>query len=153
MSNALRLATIADLPAVEKIVNDAYAHYTARIGRKPGPMLDDYKALIQNGRVHVFERRSMILGILVLIPRDDAMLLDNVAVAPAAQGSGVGRALLLFAECAAVEAGFRRIRLYTNEAMTENIELYRRVGYAETRRAVENGFRRVYMEKRLDENA
>jgi ribosomal protein S18 acetylase RimI-like enzyme len=75
------------------------------------------------------------------------MLLDNVAVAPAAQGSGLGRKMLEFAEAEAVEAGYRSIRLYTNEAMTENIELYTRMGYSETHRVEEKGFRRVYMSK------
>ena len=33
--------------------------------------------------------------------------------------------------------------------MTENIALYARLGYAETHRAEEKGFRRVYMAKPL----
>ena len=155
----LRLAVADDLSAIENIVCEAYTHYVPLIGQKPGPMFDDYASLIRNKRMHVFERcgfngrapeaRGLIQGILVLIPQDDAMLLDNVAVAPAAQGTGVGRALLEFAERAAFEADFKRIRLYTNEMMTENIELYRRIGYVETHRSVENGLRRVYMEKAL----
>ncbi len=49
-----------------------------------------------------------------------------------------------------MERGFKAIRLYTNEAMTENIRLYERLGFAETHRAQEKGFRRVYMTKPLD---
>lgn len=79
------------------------------------------------------------------------MLLDNVAVAPEAQGTGLGRRMLAFAERAAVEAGYGTINLYTNEAMTENIALYTRLGYAETHRAEEKGLRRVYMRKPLYE--
>jgi ribosomal protein S18 acetylase RimI-like enzyme len=112
-------------------------------------MLDDYGALIEEGRVHVVERNGAVEGILVLIPGKDAMLLDNVAVAPAAQGLGLGRKLLEFAERTAIERGYRRIRLYTNEAMTENIALYSRIGYSETHRAEEKGLRRVYMVKAL----
>ena len=55
--------------------------------------------------------------------------------------------MLQFAEAAAADAGYRRIRLYTNEAMTENIELYTRIGYSETHRVEEKGLRRVYMTK------
>ena len=112
-------------------------------------MLDDYARLIGDGRVHVIEHDGDVVGILVLIPREDAMLLDNVAVSPSAQGLGLGRALLKFAEAAAVDAGFRLIRLYTNEAMTENIALYTRIGYSETHRVEEKGLRRVYMTKAL----
>jgi ribosomal protein S18 acetylase RimI-like enzyme len=63
-------------------------------------------------------------GVLVPIPEENSMLLDNVAVAPAAQGLGLVRRMLQFAERLAVDRGYRYIRLYTNEAMTENIALY-----------------------------
>lgn len=142
-----RAAAAGDRPAVEAIVNAAYFPYISRIGRAPGPMLDDYGALIRNGRVYVMDRGGAVKGILVLIPEQDAMLLDNVAVAPDAQGSGMGRAMLQFAEKAAMEAGYATVRLYTNEAMTENIKLYAKIGYAETHRAEEKGLRRVYMAK------
>ena len=110
-------------------------------------MLDDYSALIEGGHVHVVEHAGVVQGVLVLIPEKDSMLLDNVAVAPAAQGLGLGRLMLAFAERCAIDAGYDSIRLYTNEAMTENIELYARIGYAETHRAEEKGLRRVYMAK------
>lgn len=150
MTSTLRAATRDDLKAVQEIIRAAYAHYIARIGREPGPMLDDYGALIDAGHVHVAERDGAVQGILVLIPQeDDAMLLDNVAVAPEAQGSGLGRLMLDFAERAAIEAGYHAIKLYTNEAMTENIALYSRIGYGETHRVEEKGLRRVYMRKPL----
>ncbi|WP_127091214.1 GNAT family N-acetyltransferase [Aquabacter cavernae] len=146
---ALRLATPADLAAVEALVRAAYAPYIPRIGRPPGPMGDDYAALIAAGQVHVAERAGQVDGVLVLLPEADGLLLDNVAVAPRAQGQGLGRVLLAFAEETARAAGHAAIRLYTNAAMAENIALYARLGYAETHRADEAGFRRVYMSKRL----
>ena len=78
------------------------------------------------------------------------MLLDNVAVAPEAQGSGLGRTMLQFAEHSARMAGYRHIKLYTNEAMTENVALYSRLGYVETHRVEEKGLKRVYVLKPLD---
>ena len=149
MQQLPRLAMGSDLQAVEDIVRTAYSRYVARIGREPGPMRDDYRLLIAERRVSVIEHEGCVQGILVLIPQTDAMLLDNVAVAPAAQGLGLGRKLLEFTEQAAVASGFRSIRLYTNEAMTENIALYSRAGYAETHRVEENGLKRVYMVKPL----
>ncbi len=145
----MRLATPDDCQAVERVVHAAYAAYVPRIGRKPGPMLDDYAASIAKGQVHVIDHDGMVKAILVLIPQEHAMLLDNVAVSPDAQGLGFGRKALEFAERTAVAAGYRSIELYTNEAMTENIALYSRIGYAETRRAIEKGLRRVYMTKAL----
>jgi ribosomal protein S18 acetylase RimI-like enzyme len=149
MTHIIRLAAAPDRPLVEAIVRAAYAHYVPRIGREPGPMLDDYGTLIGAGHVYVLEHAGVARGILVLIPEPDTMLLDNVAVDPAAQGLGLGRALLMFAERAARAAGYRSIRLYTNAAMTENIALYSRIGYVETHRGEEKGLRRVYMVKRF----
>ncbi len=145
----MRLATVSDLQAVEAIVRRAYTPYIARMGREPGPMLDDYGALIAAGRVHVIEHEGAVRGVLVLIPEAETMLLDNIAVDPAVQGAGLGRRMLAFAEGAAGAAGYGAIRLYTNEAMTENVGLYSRLGWVETHRGEENGFRRVYFVKRL----
>ena len=46
----IRVATAADVPAIEEIVNEAYRHYVARIGKPPGPMLDDYASPCLGGR-------------------------------------------------------------------------------------------------------
>jgi ribosomal protein S18 acetylase RimI-like enzyme len=150
MTSDIRSASLEDLAAIEAIVESAYARYVPIIGRKPGPMLDDYRALIDKGHVYVLSDGGGISAILVLIPEEHAMLLDNVAVSPHAQGRGHGRALIAFAESMARERGLRAIRLYTNEAMTENVALYGRLGFVETHRREEQGFRRVYMAKLLD---
>ena len=148
-SARIRQAGPDDRGAIEAIVQAAYASYIPRIGRKPGPMLDDYGALIADGRVSVLVDRQEIRGLVVLIPDGNALLLDNVAVDPRAQGHGYGRMLLTFAEAEARRTGARALRLYTNEAMTENLALYGRLGFVETHRAVEKGLRRVYMTKVL----
>jgi ribosomal protein S18 acetylase RimI-like enzyme len=150
MLDTIRLATIADCDRVEAIVTAAYSPYIPQIGRKPGPMEDDYTALIQQQAVRVLEDELQIKAVLVLIPEAATLLLDNIAVDPAFQHQGIGRRLLVFAEQTAREAGLSAIRLYTNQAMTENIALYTRIGYVETHRGTTNGLHRVYMIKRLD---
>ncbi|WP_244128311.1 GNAT family N-acetyltransferase [Burkholderia gladioli] len=111
-------------------------------------MLDDYAALIDAGRVRVVETNGAVQGLLVLIPEADAMLLHNVAVASAARGIGLGHHLLEYAEQAARASGYRVIRLYTNETMTENIARYTRIGYVQTHRE-SDGMKRVFMSKPL----
>ncbi|GAW17696.1 hypothetical protein ANO14919_071610 [Xylariales sp. No.14919] len=144
-----RMASQSDLAAIQALVRDAYTPYVSSIGRKPGPLLDDYEAHINAGRVTVVDLDAGIGGILVLIPESDAMLLDNVAVAPSAQGLGLGRELMAYAEQCAKTAGYSSIRLYTHERMARNIEYYSRIGYVETHRAEENGLKRVFMAKSL----
>lgn len=145
----LRPATPHDVAAIEAIVEAAYSPFIARIGRKPGPMLEDYGRRVEGGGVHVLDNDGQIQGFIILQDTDSALLLDNLAVAPQAQGLGLGRVLMDFAERQAIDAGYSAIRLYTNEAMTENLALYTRRGYVETHRAEEQGLRRVYMAKHL----
>ncbi|MCX7932138.1 MAG: GNAT family N-acetyltransferase, partial [Rhodovarius sp.] len=101
------------------------------------------------GEAYVLEGQGGILALIVLEDQPDALLIDNVAVAPARQGQGLGRWLCAFAEAEATRRGRPRLRLYTHALMTENQELYRRLGFRETRRVRECGFDRIYMEKPL----
>jgi ribosomal protein S18 acetylase RimI-like enzyme len=143
----LRLAAPADLTAIEALVARAYGGYVARIGKPPGPMLDDYAARIAENAVRVLEDNGRIVGVLVLLPASDHLLLDNVAVDPAAQGRGYGRQLIAVAEAEASRLGLPEVRLYTHELMTENVALYTRLAYVETHRAEQAGYRRVFMRK------
>jgi GNAT superfamily N-acetyltransferase len=147
--SSIRLARREDAAAVSAVVDAAYVGYVPRLGRKPTPMLDDYLDLISKGIVHVLEEKGEIAGVLVLIPEERAMLLRNIAVRPDAQGRGIGRRLLTFAEAKTLEAGYDVIQLYTNEVMIENLAIYKHCGYVETHRVEENRIRRVYMAKRL----
>ncbi len=147
--NHIRLATPDDQSAIETIVEAAYSGYVVRMGMKPLPMLDDYAAHIASGQAHVLEDLGKIQGILILIPEESEMMLDNVAVMPSAKGRGYGRALLQFAESTAKAYRFKSIRLYTSVTMVENIALYQHIGYEETHRLDENGRKRVFMRKSL----
>lgn len=112
-------------------------------------MLDDYAARIAERSVYVLESGGSIAGVLVLLPGEGSLLLDNVAVDPALQGRGYGRALIDFAEAEARRRGCPEMRLYTHETMVENLRLYARLGYVETHRVTERDYDRVYMAKRL----
>ena len=68
---------------------------------------------------------------------------------PSAQRRGIGARLLELAEDRARQLRLGEIRLYTNEAMTENLAYYARHGYIETHRAEQDGFRRVFLAKAL----
>lgn len=146
----IRPAQSNDAEAIRHLVHNAYAHYIARMGKPPGPMLDDYDRRIADGQAWLLEQDGQLAGLLVL---EDApggvLLLDNLAVAPSAQGRGYGRALVAFAETEARRRGHREVQLYTHVLMTENQALYARLGFHETGRANEKGYERVYMAKTL----
>jgi ribosomal protein S18 acetylase RimI-like enzyme len=145
----MRLAQPADVPPIDDIVQRAYAPYVERIGRRPGPMDDDYARKVQAEQVTVADDGERIAGLVVLVPHDDHLLVENVAVEPARQHAGVGRALLAHAEALASELGLSELRLYTNAAMVENLRLYPALGYAVYARRSDSGFERVFFRKRL----
>jgi ribosomal protein S18 acetylase RimI-like enzyme len=145
----IRAATAADVSAITEIVDQAYRHYIARMGKPPGPMLDDYAARVLEGVVWVLEEGAAVAGIVVLLPTTNYLLLDNIAVSPARQGLGLGRQMLAFAEAEALRCGYREIRLYTHQTMLENQRLYASIGYEETGRGTEAGYDRVFMRKQL----
>ncbi len=145
----IRPALPEDVADIGACVASAYEIYIARIGKPPGPMLEDYGEVIRRHRVFVLEHDGRIAGVVVLVRRRDGLLLDNVAVRPEHQGRGYGCKLIAFAEAEARRQGFRALELYTHERMTENIEMYRRLGYVETERRQEHGYDRVYMRKLL----
>jgi ribosomal protein S18 acetylase RimI-like enzyme len=143
----LRRATAADLPAIKAIIDAAYARYLPQMDKPPAPMLRDYGPSIEDGTTWV--TGSPVTAVLTLYPRDGHLLVENIAVHPGAQGRGLGRALMSFAEQEAARRGFTRMALVTHEVMTENQALYARLGYTEVERRAEDGYRRIYMEKPL----
>ncbi|WP_426515231.1 GNAT family N-acetyltransferase [Diaminobutyricibacter sp. McL0618] len=146
---SLRRAGAADAEALTLIARAAYGKYVPRIGREPAPMLTDYAQLVDATRVWLAEDGGRPVGFLVTRPEPGCLLVEIVAVSPAEQGRGIGACLLERAELDAIEADRDEIRLYTNEAMTENLAYYPRHGYRETHRATEDGYRRVFFSKSL----
>jgi ribosomal protein S18 acetylase RimI-like enzyme len=150
MGLVLRTAKMADLPGVEACVDAAYRPYIAEIGVAPGPMSDDYRALIAGGHVHVIvDEAAAIVGVFVMFVRDDHILLDNAAIHPQWQNRGLAMRFLDIAMRTARQRAIATLRLYTHAKMSRNRALYRRMGFVETERRTEKGFDRVYMEMKL----
>jgi ribosomal protein S18 acetylase RimI-like enzyme len=145
----IRSARESDAVALREIVERAYSVYIERIGRRPAPMNADYAQKISEGCISVADKDGEIIGLIVLLVKQDHLLIENVAVDPAHQGRGVGRALMAHAETYASQQHISELRLYTNVAMTENLTLYSRLGYREDDRRTENGLRRVFFSKNL----
>lgn len=144
----LRPARATDVDGIKACVDAAYSPYIERIGRKPGPMLEDYSKVIEERQVTVAEFNGAVAGVLVLTTTAEGFLLENVAVLPAHRG--IGKALLQYAESEARRQGFGSLYLYTHEKMTENQRLYSKIGYVEYDRRVEHGLARIFMRKSLE---
>ncbi len=145
----VRAARNAEVPVIEAVVADAFAPFTARSGVVPAPLLIDWATTISAAAASVAVRDDRVIGVLVLWPHPDHVLIDTLAVDPGAQGSGVGVLLLAHAAAVATSRDVHLLRLHTNVAMTESLAWYLRHGFLETGRGVEDGFDRVHLEQVL----
>lgn len=150
MSNetpTLRRAVASDAAAVRALVRAAYAKWVPLIGREPKPMGADYDAAVARHRIDLAYLGDELAALIETIPETDHLLVENVAVAPAFQGHGLGRRLMAHAERLAAEQGYLEIRLYTNQRFAENIQLYLALGYRLDREELSALGVTVYMSK------
>ncbi|MDA7599797.1 GNAT family N-acetyltransferase [Alphaproteobacteria bacterium] len=152
-SHAIRNARPEDADRIQQIAHNAYAHYRSRMDRDPAPMLADFNNHIKIDTVFVIsfegEGDNAINGYAILIENDDGWLLDNLAIDPNAQKSGMGKALVEHCEGFLKYLNVAKYRLYTNVVMHESLAWWLSLGFEETDRRLESGFNRVYMEKHL----
>ena len=150
MSGTIRPARGGDAAAVARCVRSAYAKYVERIGKEPAPMREDYASAIEAGEVYVLDDGDALVGTITMRPEGDHLFVGSLAVSPGAQGRGLGRRLMEFAASETAAANLPEIRLYTNEQMWENLAFYERLGFEETHRKLDEGYRRVFLRKPVD---
>ncbi len=127
-------------------MHQAYSVYLERMKGKPlPPMSVDYAQEIELYPVWVLEADEQIAGAIIILFETDYLSVANLSVHPEFQGRGFGRDLLRFAESKAIEQGYQEMRLATHVLLTENISLYRHLGWRE----YDRDDMRVYMKKTL----
>lgn len=140
----IRKARIGDAGALARCMSAAFAGPSAKLGGDPlPPILADYETEIRDYPVWIAEMGGDIIGGLVLDPKPDHILIGIVAVVPKAQGLGLGKALLNFAENYAKQTECPELRLATHIALDDNVRLYTRLGWVEMKR----DDNRIYMSK------
>jgi len=143
----IQKASPSDLERVTGCARDAYVKYVDRMGCEPAPMQADYASQIADGDVYIAQYGHSFAGYIVFYSKHDLLHLENVAVLPEMSGTGIGRALVEYAERAASVRNLQAVELYTNEAMTENMAMYQNMGYVEIERKQQDGFARVFFRK------
>lgn len=171
MSNlqpTISLAAHEHLPAITELITQAYKPYIRRLnGKKPAPMTADYSALIDSSSLHILSASApsstsasnptpsstppTVLGCvsLELDAKSEALEINNLAISPSSQGKGYGKLLMKYAEDLAAEKGLKKLELYTNVKMVENLALYKKLGYQEVGRWEQDGFERVFFVKEV----
>ena len=145
---AIRQALLADLPAIASLIDAAYRHYIPIIGRQPRPMIDDHAARVAAGEHYVLIEDGRIVAVITLTSgQPGALHIFNIAVDPQAQGRGLLRRLLAFAEVEARARALNLLTLYTNIAMVRNRAIYGHLGFVEMHEEDAQGYRIVYMQR------
>ncbi len=145
----IRPALKTDLADLQYCARSAFFKYIERMSKEPAPMQADFAKQIANGWVNVATCEAGFAGYVVFYYEGDHAHLESVAVSPEFSGCGVGKRLIEHVERSAREAGYQAVELYTNEAMTENLAMYPKLGYLETNRRCEAGFNRVFFRKQV----
>ena len=125
----LRRAEPADAATIRALVRESYAKWVPIVGREPRPMTADYDKAVRDHRIDLLYQGNTLAALIETIGEPGCTLIENVAVAPAFQGKGLGRHLLAHAEALAASAGHARVRLFTNKLMVANQKLYAALGY------------------------
>ena len=148
MQASIRPAGAEDVPAIADLIDAAYQDYVPILGRKPRPMLDDHAARTARGENFVGEDNGALLAVIALAQEHPGALhIFNIAVHPDAQGRGLLRQLLAFAEAKARDDGLPLLTLYTNQLMTRNRAIYARLGFVEVGTEEANGYKIVFMQR------
>jgi ribosomal protein S18 acetylase RimI-like enzyme len=143
----LRIAREQDAEAIRTLTREAYAKWVAVTGREPLPMRIDYNEAVRKHRFDLLYADGILAALIETVPDGDHLLIENIAVAPAAQDRGFGKRLLKHAEELAASSGLQGTRLYTNKLFVANLRLYEALGYRVDREEELNGGIAVHMSK------
>lgn len=143
----IKIAKSTDVLAIENIIQQAYHKYIAIMPKKPAPLLVDYSEVVEGGSTFIGMQGDKAVAVMVLKEHEEFMMINNLAVAPAYQGKGWGKAMLQLGEILANKRGKAQTQLYTNEIMEENIAFYQKAGYQISANREEEGYNRVCFKK------
>src|SRR4051794_24083398 len=90
----LRRAGPADAEAIAALTRDAYAKWIPVIGRAPKPMSADYDVAVREHLIDLLYAEGILVALIECIRQPDHLLIENLAVAPSAQGRGHGKRLM-----------------------------------------------------------
>jgi ribosomal protein S18 acetylase RimI-like enzyme len=136
-------ATLADVPALATLINRAYrGAATAQSWTTEAHLLDGPRIGEEHLHEMLYAPNTLLLkqqtidgalmGCVYLQVQGPTLYLGTLAVAPEAQGQGIGRLLLLTAENYAREQGCTYLKISVLSARPELLAWYERHGYRRT---------------------
>ncbi len=132
-----RTATLSEAEEAGRIIRAAFTPYVRALGREwptegsPGyaERWQQFVAELERGDVYVALDGERIVGAVRTEPRENELYIQQIAVDPSRQGTGVGSWLLVRIDELARSRGLGGLALETAEMAEANIRLYRRHGF------------------------
>ena len=135
-------ATLADIPALNILINSAYRGETSKKGWTTEAHLLEGKRtneeeltqtlLKPENTILKFTENDTIIGSVLLVEKEKQLYLGMLTVSPELQNSGMGKKLLAEAENHAKSLGLSSIIMSVISVREELIAWYKRHGYVDT---------------------
>lgn len=135
-------ATLADIPALNILINSAYRGETSKKGWTTEAHLLEGKRtneeeltqtlLKPENTILKFTESDTIIGSVLLVEKEKQLYLGMLTVSPELQNSGMGKKLLVEAENHAKSLGLSSIIMSVISVREELIAWYKRHGYVDT---------------------
>jgi ribosomal protein S18 acetylase RimI-like enzyme len=140
----IREATVADAPALARVIRAAFEEYRGRLD-PPSGAHGETAAMLEAllDREYAFFAAApdgMLLGCVFCDAKRDEFYLHRLAVLPEARGCGVGAALVAAVEKSARDAGRTWVTLGVRIALPENRRYYERLGYCVVAEGTHKGY-------------
>ncbi len=152
------LAAVEDSRAIADVLHEAFSlyreHYTPEAFEVVTPSADEIATRFDEGPQWVATIGDYVVGTVSVTVEEGDLYVRSMAVAPGAQGRGVGHKLLDAVDQYASGTEFDRIFLYTTYFSAGAKELYEKHGYAWVRDTTAEewyGVPGLEMEKHLGE--
>ena len=143
-TSALRLATIADAPAIAATIAAAFAQYRGKLVPESSAFRETPEAIVDqlsNGsNAIIAERNGQIMACVMTEVLEGDLYFGRLAVLPAARGLGLAKRLITAVEDEARRRGLPGVRLGVRIALPDNQRLFHSLGYREISREAHPGF-------------
>jgi N-acetylglutamate synthase-like GNAT family acetyltransferase len=139
-------ADFADWARVRALILEAFAYMEGRIDPPSSALRltpQSMAADAAEGALLLAEREGALVGCVFVRPKGDALYIGKLAVRPALQGSGVGRALLAAARAEARARGLAALELQTRIELAENHRAFARMGFVKIGETAHAGYSRA----------
>jgi GNAT superfamily N-acetyltransferase len=128
---------------VRALILDAFAFMEGRVDPPSSALRLTARSMAEDaakGALLLAELESALAGCVFVRPKGDALYVGKLAVRPALQGQGVGKALVAAARAEARARGLQVLELQTRIELRENHAAFARMGFVKIAETTHPGY-------------